>query len=66
MTGSGAVGVSLKPRELIDVCLAENDRRMAGYDSRLLRPTSVPRLARWIRRLMPAPRGSGSAPTTVA
>jgi hypothetical protein len=66
MTGSGAVGVSLKPRELIALCLAENDRRMAGYDSRLLRPTTVPRLARWIRRLMPARKPSGSSPTTIA
>ncbi|HZR35636.1 MAG TPA: hypothetical protein VFA75_09700 [Nevskia sp.] len=53
MTGSGAVGIDLKPRELIDLCLAENDRRMAGYDRRLLRPLTVPRLAKLARRLMP-------------
>ena len=29
---------------LMDICLAENDRRFAGYDPRLLRPTTVPRL----------------------
>ena len=54
MTGSTSVGVKLKPRELIGLCLAENDRRMAGYDPRLLRPTTVPRLARLAQRLLPA------------
>ena len=53
MTGSGAVGVDLKPRELIELCLAENERRMAGYDQRLLRPLAVPRLARLARKLLP-------------
>ena len=53
MTGSGAVGIDLKPRELIDLCLSENDRRMAGYDRRLLRPLTVPRLARLARRFVP-------------
>jgi hypothetical protein len=46
MTGSGAVGIELKPRELIALCLEENERRMAGYDRRLLRPAIVPALAR--------------------
>jgi hypothetical protein len=54
MTGSASVGVEVKPHQLIDLCLAENERRMAGYDSRLLRPTTVPRLARLVQRLMPA------------
>ena len=53
MTGSGAVGIDLKPRELIKLCLAENDRRMAGYDQRLLRPLAVPRLARLAQKLLP-------------
>jgi hypothetical protein len=30
--------------ELLALCLAENERRFAGYDERLLRPTTVPRL----------------------
>jgi len=38
MNGTGAVGIELSPAELIDLCLAENERRMAGYDQRLLRP----------------------------
>ena len=50
VTGSAAVGVELRVAEMIDLCLAENGRRMAGYDARLLRPTLVPRLARFARR----------------
>ena len=53
MTGSGAIGGDLTPRALIDLCLSENDRRMAGYDRRLLRPTTVPRLAKLARRFLP-------------
>ncbi len=46
LSGSSAIGADLKPRDMIELCLAENDRRMAGYDTRLLRPTLIPRLAR--------------------
>jgi len=52
MTGGEQVGIDLKPRELIELCLAENERRLAGYDSRLLWPNTVPRLARWALRLL--------------
>ena len=54
MNGSGAVGIELSPAELIDLCLVENDRRMAGYDQRLLRPAITPSLARFARRFMSA------------
>jgi hypothetical protein len=50
--GTGAVGIELKPAAMIDLCLAENERRMAGYDPRLLRPNSVPFLAKLARRFM--------------
>ena len=50
LQGSSAIGVDLSPAELIDLCLAENDRRMAGYDERLLRPKLAPAVARFARR----------------
>jgi hypothetical protein len=51
LTGSKAVGaVDLSLAALMDVCLAENDRRLSGYDARLLRPMVVPRLVRFARR----------------
>ena len=56
LTGSKAVGaVDLSVTALIDVCLAENDRRLSGYDARLLRPNVVPRLMRFARRFMRQP-----------
>ncbi len=55
LNGSKAVGdVDLSLPELAEICLAENDRRLSGYDRQLLRPTVVPRLARlahWLMRL---------------
>ena len=42
--------------ELMDVCLAENDRRLGIYDPRLLRPTFVPRMIRLARRFMRKPK----------
>lgn len=58
MTGSAQLGVEVAPRTVLDLCLQENARRMAGYDLRLLRPTLVPALARMIRRFLPAPRAA--------
>jgi hypothetical protein len=61
LTGSKSVGAAdLSIAALIDVCLAENDRRLSGYDPRLLRPMVVPCLLRVIRRLLRRP-GSGAA-----
>ncbi len=37
---------------LVDLCLAENDRRLGAYDPRLIRPRFVPRLVRFARRFM--------------
>jgi hypothetical protein len=38
--------------ELMALCLQENDRRFSGYDRRLLRPTTMPRLVRFALRFM--------------
>lgn len=52
LNGGEAIGVELSPGELIDLCLSENQRRMAGYDPRLLRPEITPKLARFARRFL--------------
>lgn len=45
-TASKAVSNDFKIRELLQVCLAENDRRMARYDRRLIRPRFIPSLVK--------------------
>ncbi len=52
VTGAKAIGDDIDVAELIDICLAENERRMGAYDRRLLRPFAVPALARLARRFM--------------
>jgi hypothetical protein len=51
-TGAAAIGPQMRPREMLDLCLAENSRRLAPYDSRLLRPTFVPSLVRLGRKFL--------------
>jgi hypothetical protein len=58
MNGAEQIGISIEPPQLIELCLTENDRRMAGYDSRLLRPSTVPKLTRLALRLLRR-KGSG-------
>ena len=62
VTGAKAIGADIDVAELIDICLAENERRMSAYDQRLLRPFAVPALAKLVRRFM----RSGSKPKTSA
>ncbi len=51
--GTKAVAdIDLSAAALFDLCLAENERRMAGYEPRLLRPQVVPRLIRFLRRFL--------------
>ncbi|MDI3259107.1 MAG: hypothetical protein QJR02_05365 [Sinobacteraceae bacterium] len=54
-TGAQQLGIDITPRQLLEICLAENDRRMAGYDARLLRPNVVPYFARLALRFLKRP-----------
>src|ERR1700722_6359875 len=47
-----SVGGGVSAKALIELCLAENERRMGGYDIRLLRPTTMPWIARFARRFV--------------
>jgi hypothetical protein len=50
--------VEIDGRDLMTICLEENDRRFAGYDARLVRPKAIPALVRmalfltrpWVRK----------------
>jgi hypothetical protein len=62
LNGSQAVSdIDLSPLDLMAICLTENDRRFAGYDPRLLRPTTTPALARMAIRVGRLFRRGGSA-----
>ncbi len=61
MTGAQSLGSDINLAELIDLCLAENSRRMSPYDRRLLRPFAVPALARLARRFMRPKRAARTA-----
>jgi hypothetical protein len=53
LNGTKAVSdTEITIRELMTVCLHENDRRFAGYDPRLLRPNTMPKLVRLALRFM--------------
>ena len=53
VTGSKSLAaVDISPATLLEICLAENERRLSGYDPRLLRPNVVPGLMRVAHRLM--------------
>jgi hypothetical protein len=54
MSAHQELGSKLTMRGLLGRCLTENERRMASYDPRLLRPRLVPAIARAIYQLMPA------------
>ena len=49
MTGAQAVTpIKIGFLDLMQVCLQENDRRLAGYDPRLRRPPRIPSLVRFV------------------
>ena len=43
----------ITPREFIELCLSENEKRLAPYDRRLLRPAFVPKVARAVLKTLP-------------
>jgi hypothetical protein len=47
-----SVAGAVSARALVNLCLEENERRMSGYDVRLLRPVTVPWLAGIVRRFI--------------
>ncbi|CEF57080.1 ferritin family protein [Acetobacter ghanensis] len=50
VTGTKEVtNIQISLPDFMDLCLEEDDRRFAGYDSRLLRPTTTPAIAKVIR-----------------
>jgi hypothetical protein len=51
-TTSKALAVDMKVADLMRLCLSENDRRMARYDARLLRPVLVPKMAKLALRFL--------------
>jgi hypothetical protein len=51
-------------RSFLELCLAENERRFAPYDRRLLRPTLVPSTVRLLVKLLPSGRGGGRDPAS--
>ena len=50
--GKGAVGVDIEIGAFMDLCLSENDRRMASLDARLKRPMIMPTMVKVARRFM--------------
>ena len=53
VNGSKAVSrAEISIGELMRICFTENDRRCAGYDHRLCRPTTMPDLVRFALRFV--------------
>jgi hypothetical protein len=47
-------------RTFLELCLAENERRLSPYDPRLLRPTMVPSVVRKVVKVLPRRSSSSS------
>jgi hypothetical protein len=61
MNGSKALSDEMDIANLIDIALVEDKRRMAGYDPRLKRPTTMPKLARLARLFIRPKKKPGPA-----
>ena len=51
--GAASIFGDFSIRTFLELCLAENDRRLARYDPRLLRPTMVPSVIRQVVKVLP-------------
>jgi hypothetical protein len=56
LNGSKELGVEVSFPELAHICIAENDRRLAPYDKRLIRPRFVPAMMRLALRFTGKPK----------
>ena len=56
MNGASSIAVETSFAALVDLCQAENARRMAELDPRLMRPRLFPTLMRLIRPLLGSPK----------
>ena len=54
LTAHKDLGTEITLHRLLELCLTENERRMAEYDARLKRPRLVPGIARALFRLIPS------------
>jgi hypothetical protein len=61
LNGSKELGVEVTFPELARLCLEENDRRLAPYDPRLIRPVFVPNMIRLALRFMKGGRPAPAA-----
>ena len=60
LNGSKELGVEVTFPQLARICLAENDRRLAPYDPRLIRPRFVPAMIRLALRFAGGSGAGGS------
>ena len=61
ITAADQLGKDIDLAALLDICLAENDRRLGKYDPRLVRPDFVPKLVRLARRFFVKPEASATS-----
>ncbi len=47
------ITTEITPRRFLELCLAENARRLDHYDARLVRPRLVPTIAKALCRVLP-------------